>query len=64
MYKTVIIPHDAKRDRGGEDSAANSDTLLVVADGVSTGRLQGHDPRSYSRKLTESVMQQHIDNPR
>ena len=35
--KTVIIPHDTKLDRGGEDSADASDTLLTVADGVGVG---------------------------
>lgn len=33
-YKTVIIPANDKRHRGGEDSADANDTYLVVADGV------------------------------
>jgi hypothetical protein len=33
-HKTVIIPHDEKKFRGGEDAASTSDRLLVVADGV------------------------------
>jgi hypothetical protein len=32
--KTIIIPHDDKIDRGGEDSAHVCDTLITVADGV------------------------------
>ena len=34
VHKTVIIPHDEKKFRGGEDAAATSDTVLVCADGV------------------------------
>ena len=34
VHKTVIIPHDDKKYRGGEDAAATSSHLLVVADGV------------------------------
>lgn len=32
--KTIIIPHDDKINRGGEDSAHACDTLITVADGV------------------------------
>jgi len=32
--KTVIIPHDTKRDRGGEDAASSNETMIIVADGV------------------------------
>lgn len=32
--KTVIIPHEEKINRGGEDSAHACDTLITVADGV------------------------------
>jgi serine/threonine protein phosphatase PrpC len=34
LHKTVIIPADDKKFRGGEDAAKATDSLLVVADGV------------------------------
>jgi len=34
MSKTILIPHDEKINRGGEDSAHVCDTLIAVADGV------------------------------
>jgi hypothetical protein len=32
--RTILIPHDDKIHRGGEDSAHAIDTLIAVADGV------------------------------
>jgi hypothetical protein len=32
--KTIIIPHDSKIHRGGEDAAAADEHLMVVCDGV------------------------------
>ena len=32
--RTIIIPHDDKIHRGGEDSAHATDTMITVADGV------------------------------
>ena len=57
--KTVIIPHDDKRHRGGEDSADSNDTLLVVADGVGGWILRGVDPGFFSRELTRSILDFH-----
>jgi hypothetical protein len=34
LHKTVVIPHDHKIHRQGEDAAQGSENLLVVADGV------------------------------
>ena len=62
-YKTVIIPKDTSIERGGEDSADGSETMLVVADGVGGWSLQGIDPGFYSRKLTSSSVKDHLDNP-
>ena len=56
--KTVIIPHDEKRYRGGEDSADANDFVLTVADGVGDWRELGVDPGDFSRALTRSVIQQ------
>jgi protein phosphatase PTC7 len=53
--KTVIIPHDDKRHRGGEDAAANSDRLLVVADGVGGWASKGVNPGLFSRLLVKTI---------
>ena len=54
--KTVIIPHDDKRFRGGEDSADSNDFILTVADGVGGWALRGVNPGDYSRDLTHTVV--------
>ena len=41
VHRTVIIPADDKRHRGGEDAAATADDILVVADGVGGWARQG-----------------------
>jgi serine/threonine protein phosphatase PrpC len=56
-HKTVIIPHDSKVHRGGEDAAAGSDTVLVVADGVGGWIKQKVDPGHYSRLLTKTILE-------
>ena len=55
-HKTVIIPHDSKKHRGGEDSASSSDTVLVVADGVGGWARHGVNPGLYSKLLTQTVV--------
>ena len=62
-YKTVIIPGDSKVDRGGEDAADGTDTMLMVADGVGGWSLSGVDPGFFSRKLTSSAIEHHLKNP-
>lgn len=57
IHKTVIIPHDQKKHRGGEDAAAASDTLLVVADGVGGWARQNINPGLYSKLLTETIIE-------
>ena len=59
ISKTVIIPHDSKKFRGGEDSASNSDLLLVVADGVGGWAKSGINPGLYSRALTQNIVTEH-----
>ena len=54
--KTVIIPHDDKKFRGGEDSADSSDYVLTVADGVGGWAEQGINPGLFSTELTASVI--------
>ncbi len=55
VHKTIIIPHDQKKFRGGEDAASTIDTMLVVADGVGGWANKGVNPGLYSRKLTETI---------
>ncbi|KAG7370522.1 stage II sporulation protein E SpoIIE [Nitzschia inconspicua] len=57
LHKTVIIPHDAKKFRGGEDAAATTDQLLVVADGVGGWANRGVNPGLYSRLLTKTIVE-------
>ena len=52
----MIIPHDDKIYRGGEDSADSTDTLLTVADGVGGWALKGINPGLFSGELTRSVV--------
>jgi protein phosphatase PTC7 len=57
VHKTVIIPHDDKKHRGGEDAASTSPQFLVVADGVGGWVQRGVNPGLYSKLLTKSVME-------
>ena len=59
----MIIPHDEKRYRGGEDSADVNDFVLTVADGVGNWSELGVDPGDFSRALTHSVIQQAEQHP-
>lgn len=56
VHKSVIIPHDDKIHRGGEDAASTSDRFLVVADGVGGWARHGVNPGLYSKMLTEQVV--------
>ena len=62
VHKTVIIPHDEKKFRGGEDSASTSDRILVVADGVGGWANQGVNPGHFSRLLTHTIVQQYDED--
>jgi serine/threonine protein phosphatase PrpC len=61
--KTVIIPADSKIDRGGEDSAHVSDTIIAVADGVGGWARQGINPGLFSKALTREIRDLHQANP-
>ena len=61
--KTVIIPHDDKINRGGEDSAHVCDTLITVADGVGGWANQGINPGLFSKSLTAGIVSLHQHNP-
>lgn len=56
VHKTIIIPHDDKKFRAGEDAASTTDHMLVVADGVGGWANKGVNPGLYSRKLTETIV--------
>ena len=54
--KTIIIPHDDKKYRGGEDASAADEHLMVVCDGVGGWGLQGIDPGLFSKALAKNVL--------
>ena len=60
--KTVIIPHDSKINRGGEDSADSSETVLAVADGVGGWASKGINPGLFSLELTKQVIKHAKEN--
>ena len=57
VHKSVIIPHDEKKHRGGEDAVATSDRFLVVADGVGGWAQRNVNPGLYSRLLTKQLLE-------
>lgn len=59
----MIIPHDDKIHRGGEDSAHVCDTLITVADGVGGWVNQGVNPGLFSKQLTRGIRDLHLENP-
>lgn len=58
--RTIIIPHDDKIKRGGEDSAHVCDTLITVADGVGGWARHGVNPGLFSKLLTRGIKDLHI----
>jgi serine/threonine protein phosphatase PrpC len=58
-YKTVIIPKDVNKHRGGEDSADSNETLLVVADGVGGWINSGINPGLFSLELTKIAVSEY-----
>ena len=53
----MIIPHDTKLHRGGEDAADSSDTVLAVADGVGGWARSGVNPGLFSMELTRLAIE-------
>ncbi|OEH76534.1 protein phosphatase [Cyclospora cayetanensis] len=51
----AVIPHPAKRQRGGEDAAFCSTRCLVVADGVGGWESSGVDAGLYSKELVKRI---------
>jgi protein phosphatase PTC7 len=61
--RTIIIPHDDKIQRGGEDSAHVTDTMIAVADGVGGWADSGVNPGLFSKLLTRTIKELHLKNP-
>ena len=59
----MIIPHDTKLHRGGEDAADSSDTVLAVADGVGGWARSGINPGLFSMELTRLAIEQSQEFP-
>lgn len=62
-HKTVMLPKEATRYRGGEDAADADDTFLTVADGVGGWAAQGVDPGLFSRALTSTALAEYERHP-
>ena len=58
--RTIIIPHDDKIHRGGEDSAHATDTMITVADGVGGWERHGVSPGLFSKLLTRTIKDLHL----
>ena len=61
--RTILIPHDEKIDRGGEDSAHVCDTIITIADGVGGWAESGVNPGLFSKMLTREIRDIHLLNP-
>ena len=62
--RTIIIPHDDKIHRGGEDSAYATDTMITVADGVGGWERHGVNPGLFSKHLTRTIKNLHLEDPK
>ena len=51
----TLCPHPDKKDKGGEDAAAVSETFIALADGVGGWSDNGVDPAKYSRELCGNI---------
>ena len=63
VSRTILIPHDEKIDRGGEDSAHACDTLITIADGVGGWANSGVNPGLFSKMFTREIRDMHLINP-
>jgi protein phosphatase PTC7 len=63
LHKAVIIPHDDKIGKGGEDEAKACESLLVVADGVGGWTELGINPAYYTRDLVHGIYEEHQNDP-
>lgn len=51
----LVLPHDDKVHKGGEDAFAATKTLLAVADGVGGWSRKGIDPGLFSKQLCKDI---------
>ena len=58
----MIIPHDQKIHRGGEDSADSHHRMLVVSDGVGSWARRGVNPGLFSKELTRSILEEVVSS--
>lgn len=63
VSRTILVPHDEKIHRGGEDSAHACDTLITLADGVGGWESKGVNPGLFSKMLTREIRDIHLQNP-
>ena len=59
-YAATNIPHDDKKEKGGEDAYVASNNLLVVADGESK---KGIDSGLYSKQLVAHIKEDFDHEP-
>ena len=57
LHKTIVIPHDDKKHKGGEDAVHASDNLMIIADGVGGWVRWGVDSGLYSKDLVKGIYQ-------
>ena len=50
-----MIPHPAKKHKGGEDAACITERIIALADGVGGWSESGIDPAKYSRQLCSNI---------
>lgn len=58
----VKIPHESKKEKGGEDAFAIHDGMISVADGVGGWNESGVDPSKYSNELCNNIKKEYLRN--
>ena len=61
-YYVKNIPHNTKREKGGEDAWVASSNLLVVADGVGGWARHGIDAGLFSKQLVHNIKSIYDEN--
>ena len=61
-YYVKNIPHNTKREKGGEDAWVASSNLLVVADGVGGWARHGIDAGLFSKQLVHNIKEIYDEN--
>jgi len=58
----VKIPHQSKKEKGGEDAYVAEEGIICVADGVGGWNDQGVDPSKFSNELCENIKKEYFKN--